>query len=246
MEWLEVGTAASPDDAALAAQRAAAQAALWPTYEEVVPGLIQRQEFHEARRLLREALTDEDCPAAQQSGFRELLSATFSGEVGQLTAEAIANMQDAREGEALGALQRAVALLDQIPDGGLAPKRREELERRLWWGYTKLGLRLVEAQQFDEALEPLFEALRLAGPGTDRQDETREALAKALDGVVETRTRAIHQIASEGDRDTAVVQCEKLWALLRSSIDQGLAQDDLTGPLGKAQKLFEQLRKVRG
>ncbi|MBI3636710.1 MAG: hypothetical protein HY216_10965 [Candidatus Rokubacteria bacterium] len=226
-EWFEVGVAASPDDAAL------------------VPGLIQRQEFGEARRLLREALSDEDCPPPQQSAFRELLSATFSGEVGQLTAEAIANMQDAKEGEALAALERAVALLEQIHEGGLSPKRREELERRLWWGYTKLGLRLIEAAQFDEAIEPLFEALRLAGVGADRQAETRGALVKALEGLVETRVRVIREIASEGDRDTALQQSEKLWALLRSSMAQGLSQDDLSTPLGKTQKLFEQLRKNR-
>src|SRR5206468_10201241 len=87
-------------------------------------------------------------PTARAETFRELFSGTFSGEIGQLTAQAIRSMQEARETEALGALERAERLLESVHDEALPPKRREEVDRRLWWSYNKLGLRRVEAGAF--------------------------------------------------------------------------------------------------
>ena len=39
----------------------------------------------------------------------------------------------------------------------------------------------------------------------------------------------------------ALVQCDKLWALLRGATNMGLAQSDLTATFGKVQRLFESL-----
>ena len=72
--WLRRGQAAMPEDAALAELAEAAREALWPAYEQVVMGQVQRQRFREARRLLRAALEDPAFPAARKDKFEGLLS----------------------------------------------------------------------------------------------------------------------------------------------------------------------------
>lgn len=243
--WLTRGLAAVPGDHALAETLAEAVRALWPAYEQVVMALIQRQEYHAARRLLREALADERFPEARGDQFREMLLGTFSGEIGQLTAQAIRSMQEARESEALASLRRAEDLLDTIPNEALPPKRREEVDARLWWGYTKLGIRHVEAGEFEEALDLLLHALGFRTVGPERQEETRSALLRALEGIVDSRSLTIRQLAEQGDRHEAVLRSEKLWALLRSSIDLGLSEDELSVAFAKAQRLMEQLDQPR-
>ena len=41
----------------------------------------------------------------------------------------------------MSALERAERLSEGLPGDAVADERREEFERRLWWGYTKVGLR---------------------------------------------------------------------------------------------------------
>ena len=238
--WLERGMVAAPADAALAELAASAQARLWPAWERTVMALAQRQEFRTARRLLREALADPGFPAGRTETFNELFSGTFSGEIGQLTAQAIRSMQEARESDALASLQRAETLLDTLNAQTLQPSRREEVDRRLWWGYNKLGARRVEAAEYETALEPLFHALGYdVGPA--RRQETVALLVRALDGVAEARALSIRELADVGDREAALVQCDKLWALLRSAADMGLTHAELTASLAGVQRLFESL-----
>ena len=176
--WLERAQALTGGEQALDDLRVRAHAQLWPAYEHVVMALVQRQDFRAARRHLRDALDDPAFPAQRAERFRELLSGTFSGEIGQLTAQAIRSMQDARESEVLGALNRAETLLDALADEALPPTRREEVDRRLWWGYNKLGMRRLDAGEFDDALEALLHATRFHGVGPERQAPTRAALAR--------------------------------------------------------------------
>ncbi|OLC36952.1 MAG: hypothetical protein AUH81_07245 [Candidatus Rokubacteria bacterium 13_1_40CM_4_69_5] len=239
--WFDRGVAAAPGDDALHAAAAAARAALWPTYEQVTAELIQRQEYHAARRLLTEALTDVDCPANLQQTFSELLTATHSGEVGQLTAEAIRRMQEGREAEALTTLDRAEELLSTITDDGMPEKRRQELERRLWWGYTKVGIGRLEAGLYEEALEPLLHALDFSSVGAARLDEARRPVVQALEGLVEARGPLIQQLAEDGDRDAALAAGEKLRALLHDAIERGVTRVELIGALVKADEIFERL-----
>jgi tetratricopeptide (TPR) repeat protein len=242
--WLDRGAEAAPDDRGLAELAEDAQSRLWPAWERTVLALVQRQDFRSARRLLREALADARFPAARADTFKELFSGTFSGEIGQLTAQAIRSMQEARESDALASLQRAESLLDTLNEEALPASRREEVDRRLWWGYNKLGTRRIEAGLYDDALEPLFHALGYdIGPA--RRQETVALLVRALDGIADTRALAVQELADRGDREAAFVQCDKLWALLRSATEMGLTQDDLVGVFGKAQRLFDSLGRSR-
>ena len=241
LAWLDRGRAAAPGDTDLRDLAVTAEARLWPAYEQVVMALVQRQEFPAARRLLREALAHPRVPAARAETFRELFSGTFSGEIGQLTAQAIRAMQEARETEALGSLERAERLLESVHDEALPPKRREEVDRRLWWGYNKLGLRRVEAGAFEEAIEPLLRALRLAGTAPDRQSETRAALVRAFEGWTETSALAIREVADAGDREAAIVRSDKLWTRLRTALEEGLSERDLAGAFTRVRRLFEEI-----
>ena len=241
LRWVERGLEAVPADARLKRAGETAQAELWPAYEQAAGRLLQRQHFETARRLLREALDDPSLPAARVGDFQELFSGTFGGEIGQLTAHAIRSMQEERESEALASLQRAEELLATISGEALPPKRREELDQRLWWGYTRLGVRRVEAGEYDAALDPLVHALRLADISPDRQAETRATLVRALEGVADVRALGIRQLNDEGDRDEAVLRTEALRELLRSYTELGLSEEELSVAFARTRRLFEEL-----
>jgi hypothetical protein len=217
------------------------QRRLWGTYERVVLALVQRQHYGDARGLLREALEDPRLPAARAEPFREMLSGTYGGEIGQLTAQAIRSMQDAREAEALAALERAEALLDAVAAEVLPPKRREEVDRRLWWGYKKLGRRRAQAGEHEAAAQALCHALRFAGDGTDRQADTRAALVRALEALVDKRAPLIRELAASGDREGALMQSDRLRSQLRDALRGGLAEQDLAVAFARAQRVVDEV-----
>jgi tetratricopeptide (TPR) repeat protein len=239
--WLRQGLACAPDDANLAAGLERSRKGLWVSYGQLATALIQRQEFHGARRLIREALGEEGFPDDRREVFKDLLATTFSGEIGQLTAHAIRTMQDEHEREALSALQKAEALLSSIPEEALTPKRREEVSRRLWWGYTKLGVRRVESGEYEDAIEPLLHALKFGEIDAERQQETRAALVRALEGVTEARAESIDQLLKTGKREAAIEEGDRLRQLLRQSMEVGLSKSDLASALTRTRRVLEQV-----
>lgn len=243
MRWLRQGLAEAPGDGELASALERARHGLWVTYGQTAGALIQRQEFHRARRLLHDALAEEDFPGDRRENFNELLSATFAGELGQLTASAIRALEDEREGEALAFLQRAEGILGSVPPEALPGKRREEVNRRLWWGYTKLGMQRMEAGQPEEAIEPLFHALEIEEIIPERQQETRVAIVRALIGVVDARTQAIRELVKDGNRSAAVEEGERLKTLLRQSLERGLSQQELSPAFSRARRALESLEQ---
>src|SRR5207247_3630656 len=132
---------------------------LWRAYEEIIRALVQRKSFAEARRLLDEVVGDPECPPARQRVFRMLWGSVLGGEVRGATARAVRHIQSGREDDAVTALSRAGSVMAQIAVDAVSPKRRQELERRLWWGYMKLGVARLEAGAREDAVGPLFEAL---------------------------------------------------------------------------------------
>lgn len=239
--WVECGLEAAPADPRLRDAGEQARDALWPAYEQTANRLLQRQEFETARRHLRQALGDPTVPPAWAAEYQELLASTFGGEVGQLTAQAIRSMQEERESEALDLLRRAEELLLGLTGDALSAGRRAEVDQRLWWGYTRLGMRRAEAGEYEDALDPLIHALRFGTVSADRQAETRETLVHALEGVTEARTRGIHRLCEEGDRDEAVLRTEAFRELLRRCLDLGLSEEELSVPLARARSLAEEL-----
>jgi tetratricopeptide (TPR) repeat protein len=240
--WAECAAAALPGDDALAELATTSQATVWSACERTIGALVQRQEFRPARRLLREALADPRFPAERVATFRELFSATYSGEIGQLTAQGLRSVQDGREVEALRALRRAETLLVTLNDEALSPQRREEVGRRLSWGYARLGERRVDAGEHEAALEPLFQALSYeADP--ERRRETRGLLGRALDRVTDARTLGIRALTESGNRDTALAHCDALRALLDGALTRGLTENDMAASLTKVNALIDTLRR---
>ncbi len=238
--WLRQGLACVPDDESLLQALDRARADLWGAYADAAATLVQRQDFHAARRLIREALAAEGVPDDRRRQFEDLLTATFSGEIGQLTAQAIRIMQDAREREALASLQRAEGLLAMIPDEGLTPGRREEVSGRLWWGYTRLGARRVEAGEYENALEPLFHALRFGEIYPARRQETCAVLVRALDHVTEARVESIERLLTAGQRGLAAQEGVRLRAVLREGFEAGLNEDDLGPALMRSRQVLDE------
>jgi hypothetical protein len=239
LAWIERSPAMATDPELLeTAQRA--RSGLGPAYEQVATASAQRQDFATARRLLEEALADPSLAAARGDALRELLATTLGSEIGQLTALAIRSMDDGREAEAVDLLGRAQALLGRIAEASLEPRRREELDRRLWWAYSTLGARRLEAADFEAALEPLGHALRLPSIGEERRQETRERLAQALEVLADARAREIRELADAGDHEAAVVESEHLWELLGSAAAIGVSRERLAPAFEKAGQLLGQ------
>jgi tetratricopeptide (TPR) repeat protein len=239
--WTERGLKAVASDQALADAREEAHDALWQAYEQAATALLQRQEFPAARQLLHEALDDPKLPAARAASFRGLLSGTFGGEIGQLTAQAILSMQDGRESEAIGILQRAEELLETIPADTLPPTRRDEVDQRLWWGYAELGSRRLDAGDYEEALDPLVHALRFTSIGPERQAETRAAVVRALEGIAAVRALSIRRLAEAGSRDEAIVAAGELHGLVKRGLELGLSEDELVAAFARVRRLCEEL-----
>jgi tetratricopeptide (TPR) repeat protein len=186
-------------------------------------------------------LDDSALPAVRAAGFRGLLSSTFGAEVGQLTAQAILSMQEAREPEALESLRRAEEVLATIPAESLPPTRRAELDQRLWWGYAELGSRRLEAGDYEEALDPLTHALRFDSIGPDRQAETHAAVVRALEGIAAVRALSIRRLSDAGCRDEAAQGAEQLRMLLRNCVELGLTEGELWAAYTRIQRLCEEL-----
>ncbi|MGH7303700.1 MAG: hypothetical protein ACRELZ_10440, partial [Candidatus Rokuibacteriota bacterium] len=239
--WTERGLAAVPSDSALTETRQDSHDALWHAYEHAAAALLQRQEFPAARQVLREALEDPKLPAARAAAFRGLLSGTFGNEIGQLTAQAILHMQEGRESEALGVLQRAEELLGTIPADALPPTRRDEVDQRLWWGYAELGSRRLDAGDYEEALDPLIHSLRFTSIGAERQAETRAAVVRTLEGIAAVRALSIRRLAEAGNRDEAIVAAGDLHGLVKRGLELGIGEDELVAAFGRVRRLCEEL-----
>jgi len=239
--WTERGLAAAAWDPALIEAREAAHDALWQAYEQTATALLQRQEFPEARQTLQDCLDDPDLPTPRVAGLRGLMSGTFGGEIGQLTAQAILSMQEGRESEALGTLQRAEELLETIPTDSLPPTRRDEVDQRLWWGYAELGSRRLDAGAYEEALDPLVHALHFTSIGPERQAETRAAVVRALEGIAAVRALSIRRLAEAGSRDEAIVAAGELHGLVKRGLELGLSEDELGAAFARVRRLCEEL-----
>jgi hypothetical protein len=232
-----------PGNEPLTAGVTSVRQALTKLCDTLVARAVEDEGDREARDLVLQVLAEGSMPVAWQEKLRDRLAAVSSAEVGQLTAQAIRAVQEGKDTEALDALEHAERLAASLPAGGVADERREELDRRLWWGYTKVGLRRVETRKFEGALEPLFRAFELGGTDGERIEETRSALVRALDGLVDLK-RPLIQNLSAADPRAAHAEVEKLWAVLRNATERGMTQDDLGEAFGKIMHLSQTLTQT--
>ncbi len=235
---LAQGAEPGTDEGPLVARVAAVEGELWSAWEAVVVRLIKQQEYTAARHLLREGLEHARVPAARAAAFHGHFVETFSGEIGQLTARAMRSLQEGRETDALKALQRAEKLLGALRDDALPAARRQEVERRLWSGYTRLGMRRLAAGDPGTAIEALAQALR-HDAGAERRVETRALLTRALEGLVDAAALVIREHADRGDTGAALEACDGLWERLRGATDLGLGPQEMATSVARVQALVE-------
>jgi len=236
---LEEAVATAGADPAIADVAAAIEPEYWPEYETHMHALMAARDFGEAYRLATEALSDADLPPARRPAFEDFRAETLTARIVSLIDRAVVATDEHREWEAVGALERAETLFRSATT--LSAERRELAAARLAEGYTQLGRRRVETGEFEDAVDPLFRALRIGPPNGDNRDEARWALVQAIRGVVDTRVAMIREVASGGGRDSAMVQADKLWALLRSGIAAGVPQESMTAALATTRQLIEDL-----
>jgi tetratricopeptide (TPR) repeat protein len=241
LAWLDVAAAVGAVDELLSELGVEVQAALWPAWEQAARVLLQRQDFSAARRLLREALGDARLPRPRAEAFRTLLRRSFGGEVGQLTAQAVRSVQQAREADALDCLRHAERLLATLDDDVLPPARREELSGRVGWSYARLGTRRLEAGEFESALELLFQALRFERARPGEPAEAHAGLVHALERVVEARAAAIRRHVDTGDRAAALDASRRLWRLLEMASERGVGETALGDVKEAAQRVTREL-----
>jgi hypothetical protein len=211
----------------------------------VLKPLIERGDFAGARTILDEVMGDPELPPDHQRAFQRMLGRTMGGEAELAMAEALSHVKEGRADEALTALVRAQDLVAAIPQAALAGRRRQELERRLWSGYMKVGVHHAETGAHDHALAPLLRALSLANGDGERAGEVRLMLLRTVGAIVDARSTEIGRLIGAGETSLALLQTEKLWSLLRSAADQGLPQDDLTDASHQVLALFDRLHVKR-
>jgi hypothetical protein len=233
-----------PEDEGARATQMMVRETLAAACERLVARVVSGDEDQEMRELVLETLTDHGMPAGWREKLREQFLSVSSAEIGQLTAQAIRSVQEGKDGDALAALERAERLSAALPSGAVVEERREEFERRLWWGYTKVGLRRIETGGFEGAMEPLFCALRLGGGDEERLAETRGALVRALEGVVDAGARTIRELGARDSR-AAQAEIEKLAALVQRATERGIQPDELGDAFAKLTTLEQSLSESR-
>jgi len=216
----------------LAVERA--RDALANTCGRKLTALLARGDRAAAHRWLQE-VTGWDELSDRLHDLEEPYWKAVTGEVTRLTGQALESDDlDA----AIRTLQSAEAVVRDLPESASASPRIPELRRRLWWGYTKLGVERLEGDDEGAALEPLYHALRLAEGDADRATETRHSLAQGLEAMAARASDAIAERLRAGDHAAAEAAGEILCRAIDRGLAEGVSQEELAGALDKRQAVM--------
>lgn len=178
-------------------------------------------------------------PPSDPAGDPE--AAMIEEEFTRLTGEAVRLATD--DARAAGALEAAEALLGSLPEAMRPAERRARWARRLWRGYTRLGLRRWRAGNFEAAAAALFGAL---APGIDarRRRLVHDLLGRALEDMAGQSLELIPQLLGEGDRRAAREQAERLLSNIHRARAEGVSPEDLAVAAARARQLREHLEQA--
>ncbi len=241
--WLAWRLAVAPGDRAPGALLEHAREALAGGYWEVGRALIRRQDFGEARALVQQGLDRGELPTERGAALLELLSTSLTEEIGRLTAPAIRGTAD--ESQAVVALETAQAMLAGPVDAAMTPAQRSAVTRRLWRGYAKLGIRRLESENFEAAMEALFTALGMREIDARRQRQVRNALLRTLERLAETGAGAVTRLLGEGNRPAAVEVVQRLLLHIQRAREEGIPREELNVTTAKARQLVEHIDQAQ-
>jgi len=237
--WVNWRLVAAPGDQGAVALLDTARDAVAEGHAEAATALIQRQEFAEARGLVRRALDAGELPAARGQVLLEFLAAALRREIDRLTAAAMRGSKD--EGRAVTGLGRAEALLRSMPDDALAPAQRAAIARRIWRAHSKLGFRRLRLGQLEAAAGTFFHALGMKEIGRRRQRQVRDALVRTLEAMGEQRVGTVAALVAEGNRASATAEVARLALLIEQARREGLSADELEVASTRVRQLDRQL-----
>jgi hypothetical protein len=241
--WLGWRLAVAPGDRAPVALLEHAHEALADGYWEVGCALIRRQDFGEARALVQQGLDRGELPAERGAALLELLSTSLTEEIGRLTAPAIRGAAD--ESQAVVALETAQAMLAGPVDAAMPPAQRSAVTRRVWRGYAKLGIRRLESENFEAAMEVLFTALGMREIDARRQRQVRNALLRTLERLAEIGAGAVARLLGEGNRPAAVEVVQRLLLHIQRAREEGISREELNVTTARARQLVERIDEAQ-
>jgi hypothetical protein len=216
----------------LAVERA--RDALANTCERKATALLDRGDRAGAQRWIQEVAGWDEL-GARLADLEEPYWKAVTAEVTRLTTEALESTDDLAA--AVRILEGAEAIVRGLPSS--ASHQMNELRRRLWWSYTKLGVQRMEGgDEGAAALEPLYHALHLAAGDADRETETRQCLAQGLDAMAARASDAISERLRAGDHTAAEAAGQALCRAIDRGLAEGVSQDELAGALGKRQHVM--------
>ena len=170
----------------------------------------------------------------------------LSTEIDRLIGRALDGDGEVADGDAsLRALSAAAAMLAAVPAEGSSPDRRRDLAGRLQSAYVELGNARRERGALEGALGPLSSAVELAAGDPERDREAREALARAVDALVDRLAENTRARIRAGDLGGAMTASRRLSQVVDDALARGLSPADLAGPLARRQAVMLELAEGR-
>jgi tetratricopeptide (TPR) repeat protein len=219
----------------LALEQDRVRRALFGTYCRLAEAHLERHDYQAARELLAEALTMERLTWDRRDVLLEFLERAVAEQMGGILVQASQALDRGHEGQAVLSLTQANEIFREIPP--VVAERQEEMVRRLWWGWTKVGMLRLDGGRFSEAREALRVALAIPVDG-ERGERTRRLLMDAYAREIEGRTRRAVQLAESGDRAAAQAEADLLRALAAEG--RGIdSQGEMTGLFDEMARTLE-------
>jgi hypothetical protein len=170
----------------------------------------------------------------------------LSTEIDRLIGRALDGDGEVADGDAsLSALSAAAEMLAAVPAEGSSPDRRRDLAGRLQSAYVELGNARRERGALEGALGPLSSAVELAVGDPERDREAREALARAVDALVDRLAENTRARIRADDLGGAMTASRRLSQVVDDALARGLSPADLAGALARRQAVMLELAEGR-
>jgi len=210
-------------------------------WRDGVATLIRRRDWGEARQLIDPALAQGSMSVGTASFLVEVCSTAIARDLWRLRRARRPGPTD--EAPLIASVENTRVLLDSRPAAALPGEQRRRAARRMWRGYTRLGLRRWRSGSFDAAVDALFPALAIADVGDRRHRLAGDLLVGTLEDMAGQSLELIPQLLGEGERAAALEQTQRLLVHIRRAREQGIQAEDLAVAASRARQLLEHIEQ---